>query len=65
MEDPYHGPKLVEQLESWAQDPCIRTNPPLTISTRAASRNIDGHADGDTEDDVECLHPHLRLSLIE
>ncbi|KAG2749221.1 hypothetical protein P692DRAFT_20467922 [Suillus brevipes Sb2] len=51
MEDPYHGPKLVEQLESWAQ------------IGWAASRNIDGHVDGDIDDDVECLHPHLQIKL--
>lgn len=51
MEDLYHGPKLVEQLESWAQ------------IGWAASRNIDGHVDGDIDDDVECLHPHLQIKL--
>lgn len=51
MEDPYHGPKLVEQLESWAQ------------IEWAASHNIDGHVDGDIDDDVECFHPHLQIKL--
>lgn len=49
MKNPYHGPKLAEQLESWAQ------------AGWAASCNIDGHVDGGI--DIELLHPHLQIVL--
>jgi hypothetical protein len=61
--DPSSSSNLNHGLRSDGKDPYIRTNPPLTISTRAASRNIDGHVDGDIDDDVECLHPHLQIKL--